>query len=56
MIRWLINLWYRHNPKCNCGWNMKYKENQYQEEWECIWTKCGWGTFQDKNGKLHWWK
>tara|TARA_E500000331_G_scaffold210909_1_gene202207 strand:+ start:351 stop:521 length:171 start_codon:yes stop_codon:yes gene_type:complete len=56
MIKWLVNFWYRHNPECPCGWKMKYKENQHHMEWECIWSKCGWGTFQDTNGKLHWWK
>ena len=57
MIKWLVNIWYRHNPECHCGWKMKYKENPHQMEWECIWSKkCGWGTFQDTNGKLHWWK
>ena len=56
MIKWLVNIWYRHNLECPCGWKMKYKENPYQMEWKCIWSKCGWGTFQDKNGKLHWWK
>jgi tRNA(Ile2) C34 agmatinyltransferase TiaS len=57
MIKWLVNIWYRHNPECHCGWKMKYKENPHQMEWKCIWSKkCGWGTFQDTNGKLHWWK
>ena len=56
MIKWLVNFWYRHNPECPCGWKMKYKENPYQMEWKCIWSKCGWGTFQETNGKLHWWK
>ena len=47
----------KHNPNCNCGWNMKlWKDSMFHMEWKCIWTKCGWGTFQDANGKLHWWK
>lgn len=56
MIKWLFNKWYKHCPVCPCGWKMKPKENQYQLEWLCVWKKCGWGTFQDSNGKLHWWK
>jgi len=47
----------KHNPKCNCGWNMKSFErytDRYQ--WKCIWKKCGWETFDDGNGKLHWMK
>ena len=24
--------------------------------WKSIWSHCKWETFQDSNGKLHWWK
>ncbi len=34
----------------------QYKESMFISEWKCIWTKCGWGTFQTSNGKYHWWK
>jgi len=56
MIKWLVSKWFKHSPTCNCGWAMKPNYNQHQVEWKCMWTKCGWGTFQDKYGKLHWWK
>ncbi len=57
MFKWLLkNLWLKHTPTCNCGWSMKPYENTYQLEWKCVWKKCGWGAFQDDNGKLHWWK
>ena len=47
----------KHNPKCNCGWNMKhYKDSMFISEWICIWNKCGWVTFQTANGKYQWWK
>ena len=45
----------KHNPKCNCGWNMKSTNTRFDEDsWKCIWKKCGWETFQSGNGKLHW--
>tara|TARA_R100000742_G_C4222262_1_gene45728 strand:+ start:97 stop:207 length:111 start_codon:yes stop_codon:yes gene_type:complete len=33
-----------------------FEEYTDRYQWECIWKKCGWGVFQDNNGKLHWWK
>jgi hypothetical protein len=57
MIKWFLSKWYKHSPTCNCGWTMKPHHNIHQLEWKCVWEKkCGWGTFQDSNGKLHWWK
>ena len=57
MIKWFLSKRYKHSPTCNCGWAMKPHNNIHQLEWKCIWEKkCGWGTFQDANGKLHWWK
>ena len=40
-----------------CGWAMKPFEkwtDGYQ--WICIWKKCGWETFDNGDGRLHWWK
>jgi len=57
MFKWLLKKWYKHSPTCNCGWTMKpFEEYTDRYQWECIWKKCGWGVFQDNNGKLHWWK
>ena len=56
MIKWFVNkLWYRHNPKCICGYKMKAITDT---TWECIWSidKCGWEAFQSANGKLHWYR
>ena len=47
----------KHNPKCNCGWNMKSTNTRFDEySWKCIWKKCGWEAFDNGNGKLHWLK
>ena len=58
-MRWLWNkFWNEHTPPCMaCGWNMKvWKDSMFNMEWKCVWNGCGWGSFQDANGKLHWWK
>ena len=59
-LKFLINSWYRHTPKCFCGYNMKPKESTsiYKPmTWYCVWKKqCGWETFMTTNGKLRWWK
>ena len=58
MIKWLYNkFWMEHTPQCTCGWNMNvWKDSMFHMEWKCAWNSCGWGAFQDANGKLHWWK
>ena len=59
MFKWLYNkFWNEHTPPCmTCGWNMKvWKDSMFHMEWKCSWVSCGWGAFQDTNGKLHWWK
>jgi len=58
MFNWLLSKIYKHSPTCNCGWTMKPfgKSTNEMLWWKCIWKKCGWETFQDTNGKLHWWK
>ena len=56
-MRWLWNkFWCEHTPPCmECGWNMKvWKDSMFNMEWKCAWNSCGWGAFQDANGKLHW--
>ena len=58
-MRWLWNkFWNEHTPPCMaCGWNMKvWKDSMFNMEWKCVWNGCGWGSFQDANGKLHWLK
>ena len=58
-MRWLWNkFWNEHTPPCmSCGWNMKvWKDSMFHMEWKCAWNSCGWGAFQDANGRLHWWK
>jgi len=62
MVKWIVNKWYRHEPECVCGYNMKPVKtlNRYESidgKWECIFTKsCGWGAWQTTNGTLHWYK
>jgi hypothetical protein len=56
-FKWLLRFYYKHTPECICGWAMKPFENwtdRYQ--WKCIWSKCGWQTFDSGDGKLHWMK
>ena len=58
-MKWLWNkFWNEHTPpRMKCGWNMKvWKDSMFHMEWKCAWNSCGWGAFQDANGKLHWWK
>ena len=56
-MKWLFNKFFNtHSPKC-CGWNMKQIDSKnFDFYWKCIWPQCKWETFQDSNGKLHWWK
>ena len=59
MIKWIINLFYRHNPECFCGYRMKPtdgRKNVSEDSWKCIWKKCDWEVYQSGNGKLHWMK
>ena len=57
IFKWLVKKYYKDSPVCNCGWTMKPFEkytNRYQ--WKCIWKKCGWESFDNGDGRLHWWK
>jgi len=57
MIKWVINKWHKHSPKCVCcGYRMKPIKTREEYSWKCIWKKCGWEAFDNGNGKLHWWK
>jgi len=59
MVKWFINLFYRHNPECFCGYRMKTtnkRQSESEDSWICLWKKCGWETYQTGNGKLHWMK
>ena len=57
MIKWIINLFYRHNPECFCGYKMKSFESWTEGfQWVCIWKKCGWEMYETFNGKSHWMK
>ena len=58
MIKWFVNkLMYKNNPECFCGYRMKAFEKWTEGyQWKCIWKKCGWESFDNGNGKLHWWK
>ncbi len=31
------------------------KKWTYENQWKCIWKKCGWESFDNGDGKLHWW-
>jgi len=33
---------------------MKPIKTREEYSWKCIWKKCGWETFDNGNGKLHW--
>ena len=39
-----------------CGYKMKPTNTRNEDNWKCIWKKCGWETYQTLNGKLHWYK
>ena len=56
MIKWILNKWYKHSPECMCGYKMKPTNTRNEDNWKCVWSKCGWETYQSSNGKLHWWK
>ena len=57
MFKWLLKKYYKHSPICNCGWAMKpFEKYTDRYQWKCIWNGCGCETFQDDNGKLHWFK
>ena len=58
MIKFLINLMYKNNPKCMCGYNMKSTYTRLNEySWRCIWVKkCGYEAYESYNGTLHWFK
>ena len=57
MFKWLLKKYYKDSPICNCGWAMKpFEKYTDRYQWKCIWKKCGWETFDDGNGKLHWMK
>ena len=58
MIKFLINLMYKNNPKCMCGYNMKPTYTRLNEySWECLWKKkCGYEAYESYNGTLHWFK
>ena len=48
---------YKNNPECFCGYRMKAFEKWTEGyQWKCIWKKCGWESFDNGNGKLHWLK
>ena len=56
MIKWVVNKWYKHSPECMCGYKMKPFEKWTDDyQWKCIWKKCGWESFDNGDGKLHWW-
>jgi hypothetical protein len=56
MFKWLLKKYYKHSPECHCGWAMKpFVKYTDRHQWKCIWKKCGWESFEDSNGKLHWW-
>ena len=57
IFKWLHNRKYKQNPLCVCEWRMvlaEYKHHDYI--WKCKWDKCGWETFDNGDGKLHWYK
>ena len=58
MIKFFINLLYKNNPKCLCGYRMKpvnFRNDEYS--WVCLWKKkCGYETYESYNGTLHWFK
>ena len=61
MLKWIINKWYKNNPKCFCGYRMKSIKNKNKYEtayrWKCIFIKrCGWEAFESSNSKLHWYR
>ncbi len=58
MIKFLINLFYRNNPKCICGYKMKSTNIRMDElSWKCLWEKkCGYEVYETWNGTLHWFK
>ena len=39
-----------------CGYKMKPTNTRNEDNWKCVWSKCGWETYQSSNGKLHWYK
>ena len=56
-FKWILRFYYKHSPTCNCGWAMKpFEKYTDRYQWKCIWKKCGWETFDDGSGKLHWMK
>jgi len=59
VIKFLINLLYRNNPKCMCGYKMKPSNFRGFDEysWKCIFVKkCGVKAYETSNGTMHWFK
>ena len=58
ICKWFLTKWYKHSPECICGYRMKPTNTRLNEySWKCLWEKkCGWGTYQTDNGKLHWYR
>ena len=58
MIKFIVNLLYKNNPECFCGYRMKSTNLRFYElSWKCIWIKkCGYETYESYNGTLHWFK
>ena len=55
--KWLHNRKHKQNPLCVCKWRMLPVEYKYHDYiWKCKWGKCGWETFDNGDGKLHWYK
>ena len=52
-FKWLLRFYYKHSPKCHCGWAMKpFVKYTDGHQWKCIWKDCGWEAFEDSNGDI----
>jgi hypothetical protein len=58
VIKFFINLIYRNNPECICGYKMKPVNIKWENvSWKCLWEKeCGYEAYETWNGTMHWFK
>ena len=48
-FKWLLRFYYKHSPKCHCGWAMK-PFVKYTDGHQ--WKDCRWEAFEDSNGDI----